>query len=92
MNEPISAVATISNIRGLHARAAAKFGAIASSFKADVHVEYDGWRVRGDSIMGLLMIGAGPGAEIAISAAGPQAAEAVDALAKFVADKFGEKE
>ena len=82
----------LANIRGLHARASAKFCAVASSFDARTKVEFAGWSVPGDSIMGLMTMCAEMGDEILISAEGPQAAEAVDTLAKLVADRFGEKE
>lgn len=81
---------TIINGRGLHARAAAKFVKLAGQFDAEVTVDHDGACVSGLSIMGLLMLAAGPGAEIEIRAAGPEAAEAVAALAGLVAGGFGE--
>ncbi|MBI1366127.1 MAG: HPr family phosphocarrier protein [Alphaproteobacteria bacterium] len=92
MTDQRSAVATVRNIRGLHARASAKFCSLAATFDAAVHVEFDGWRVRGDSIMGLMMIGAGPGAEIKITAEGADAEAALAALVALVEEKFGEKE
>jgi phosphocarrier protein len=88
----IEATVTIVNLRGLHARASAKFAAVALSFDADVHVTHAGWRVAGGSIMGLMMLGAGQGDEIAIAAEGPQAADAVATLARLVEDRFVEKE
>lgn len=87
-----SAVVTIANRRGLHARASAKFCAVAASFDAVVSVTKEALTVGGRSIMGLLMLGAGAGSTVTIAATGPQAAEALDALAKLVADKFGEGE
>ncbi|MGE0409404.1 MAG: HPr family phosphocarrier protein [Amphiplicatus sp.] len=92
MAEPLAATVVIRNKRGLHARASAKFCAVAGSFEAVVRVVNDDWSVPGDSIMGLMMMGAGPGAEITITAEGPQAEEALDTLVKLVADKFGERE
>lgn len=82
----------IENLRGLHARASARFCAVANSFDASVHVTHEGWSVPGNSIMGLMMLGAGRGAEIKISAQGPQAEEALDTLVKLVSDRFGELE
>ena len=79
-------------MRGLHARASAKFVAVANSFDAEVKVAHLEGQVSGHSIMGLMMLGAGCGDEIAISAEGRQAAEAVDTLIRLVADLFGEKE
>jgi phosphocarrier protein len=86
------AVVKIANRRGLHARASAKFCAVAASWDAEVRVAKDEFSVGGKSIMGLLMLGAGQGSEIKISASGPQAREAVDTLARLVTEKFGETE
>jgi len=85
------AVVTIRNIKGLHARASAKFVKCAESFKATVHVTRDGQTVGGTSIMGLMMLAAGPGAELHIKAEGPEAPEAIEALVALVADGFGEE-
>ena len=92
MTEPLSAKVKLANLRGLHARASAKFCAVANSFRARIRVSNEDWTVPGNSIMGLMMMGAGPGSEITITAEGPQAAAALDTLVKLVADKFGEKE
>ena len=81
----------IVNGRGLHARASAKFVKCAEQFKADVTVSRDGQSVPGTSIMGLMMLGAAQGLTILVEAKGEQAAEALDALAALVADKFGEE-
>lgn len=81
---------TICNQKGLHARAAAKFVKLAESFDAQVTVEKNETRVPGCSIMGLMMLAAGPGCDIEIEASGPEAAAAVDALAQLVAGKFDE--
>ena len=83
---------TIVNRRGLHARASARFCAVAGAFDAKVAVTKDQITVGGRSIMGLLMLGAGAGSTVLIEADGPQAAEALDTLVKLVADKFGETE
>jgi phosphocarrier protein len=82
----------ITNRRGLHARASAKFVNLAAQFNATVHVTgpNDGERVVGTSIMGLMMLAAGPGTSICIEASGPQAREAVNALAALVESKFDE--
>ena len=82
----------ITNIRGLHARASAKFVQLVSGFDAEVEVEKDGMKVGGTSIMGLMMLAASPGCCINVSASGRQAEEAMDALAALIADKFGEGE
>ncbi len=80
----------ITNRRGLHARASAKFVTLASGFDAEVTVSHDGSSVTGTSIMGLMMLAAAMGDEIEISAAGPDAEAAVSKLAGLVLDKFGE--
>ena len=82
----------ITNIRGLHARASAKFVQLVSGFDAEVEVEKDGMKVGGTSIMGLMMLAASPGCCINVSATGRQAEEVMDALAALIADKFGEGE
>ncbi len=81
----------ITNKRGLHARASAKFVTLASSQPAEVEVEKDGSRVCGTSIMGLMMLGAAKGDSITISAIGDGAEQAVSALAELVENKFGEE-
>ena len=81
----------ICNERGLHARASAKFVKLAAAFDAEVTVSKDGTRVDARSIMGLMMLAAGPGCVVEISAEGPQAAEAVEALAALVAARFDEE-
>jgi phosphocarrier protein HPr len=82
----------IVNKRGLHARASAKFVKLAASFDAEVTVSKDGQTVDARSIMGLMMLAAGPGSEIGIAAEGEQAQEAVEALAALVAARFDEDE
>jgi len=80
----------IVNARGLHARASAKFVKAAAQFDAEVKVSREGQTVDAQSIMGLMMLGAGPGSEIEIVAEGPEADAAVDGLAQLVADRFDE--
>lgn len=80
----------ITNKRGLHARASAKFVTMASGFDAEVTVSHDGNSVTGTSIMGLMMLAAGLGETIEISATGNEAQEAVAKLVGLVLDKFGE--
>jgi phosphocarrier protein len=82
----------IINKRGLHARASAKFVKLASSFDAEVKVSKDGQTVDARSIMGLMMLAAGPGCCIEVEAEGPEAAPALEALIALVSDKFGEDE
>ena len=83
-------IATIANQRGLHARAAAKFAKMSNDFEADVTVSRGGQTVSGGSIMGLMMLAASTGTDICISASGPQASDALNALCTLVADKFDE--
>ena len=83
-------VLPIINRRGLHARASAKFVKLASSFESEIHVTRDGVTVDARSIMGLLMLGAGIGCSIDVSAEGPDAEEAMEALTDLVARKFDE--
>jgi phosphocarrier protein HPr len=80
----------IVNERGLHARAAAKFVGVLSSFEAEIEVEKDGVRVSGRSIMGLMMLAAAPGTTIDVEACGNDAAEALAALALLVENRFDE--
>ncbi len=80
----------IVNKRGLHARASAKFVQLAESFDAEISVTKDGLSVGGTSIMGLMMLAASPGCCISVSASGPEAEKALDALETLIADRFGE--
>jgi phosphocarrier protein len=82
----------IVNKRGLHARASAKFVKLATEFDAEVRVSRDGQSVDARSIMGLMMLAAGPGCTIDIEAEGPDAGQAVAALAELVAGRFEEEE
>ena len=81
----------ITNQRGLHARASAKFVECASKFRAQITVSREGQTVPATSIMGLMMLGAATGTQIDLCASGPQADEALEALEALVADKFGEE-
>ena len=80
----------ITNRRGLHARASAKFVTLASTQPCEVQVEKDSSSVTGTSIMGLMMLGAAKGDSITISADGDGAEAAVEALVALVEAKFGE--
>ncbi|MBB4615950.1 HPr family phosphocarrier protein [Sphingomonas abaci] len=81
---------SITNRRGLHARASAKFVTLASTQPCEVQVEKDSSSVTGTSIMGLMMLGAAKGDSITISASGDGAEAAVEALVALVEGKFGE--
>ena len=82
----------ICNKRGLHARASAKFVQTVERFDAEVRVTRGHETVGGTSIMGLMMLAAGPGTTITVEASGPQALEVVDALAALVGGRFTEEE
>ncbi len=84
------AVVTIRNCKGLHARASAKFVKCAESYDAAITVNREGQSVGGTSIMGLMMLAAGPGATLHLKAEGPQGPEALQALIALVEDGFGE--
>jgi len=86
------ATVDIVNKRGLHARASAKFVKLASTFDAEVTVSKDGQSVDARSIMGLMMLAAGPGCSIDIEAEGPEAAQALEALSALVTARFDEEE
>lgn len=90
MSEPVCCTATIVNERGLHARAAAKFVKLLDGFDVTVTVERGGTSVDGRSIMGLMMFGAGPGTELQLNAAGPEAEAAMAALIDLIARGFDE--
>ena len=81
---------TIRNRKGLHARASAKFVKCAEAFDATVRVQRDGQCVGGTSIMGLMMLAAGPGSVIVLEAEGPEGPEAIEALVALVESGFGE--
>ena len=80
----------ITNKKGLHARASAKFVQTAEQFDAAIIVTRGHDTVGGTSIMGLMMLAAGPGVTITIQATGKEAAKAVDALCALIASRFGE--
>ena len=81
----------IINKRGLHARASAKFVQTVERFSAEVWVTRGSETVGGTSIMGLMMLAAAPGTTIVVSAIGPEAQAAVDAITELVASKFNEE-
>lgn len=82
----------IINQRGLHARASRKLAELAIVYDAAIKIRREEDVADATSLMDLMMLGAGCGAEIEVEAVGPQAAEALDAIATLVADKFGEDE
>ncbi|WP_413874888.1 HPr family phosphocarrier protein [Albidovulum sp.] len=80
----------IVNEKGLHARASARFVEVVEAHDASAEVARDGMRVSGDSIMGLLMLGASRGTAIEVTTSGAEAEQLADALAALVAQRFGE--
>jgi phosphocarrier protein len=80
----------ISNKLGLHARASAKLTKLASSFQSEIFMSRNGRRVNAKSIMGIMMLAAGLGAEVELETEGADEQQAADALAALVNDKFGE--
>lgn len=91
-NAPVTRSLEITNKRGLHARASSKFVKLVEEFDAGIMVAKDGMSVNGTSIMGLMMLAAGPGCCIEVTAEGPDADAALDAIAALLADRFGEGE
>lgn len=89
--EWIGRIVTIRNIKGLHARASAKFVNCAGAFVAETRVTREEQTVGGTSIMALMLLAAGPGVELRIEARGPDAEPAVAALVNLVEDGFGEE-
>ena len=87
----LSRTVTIVNQRGLHARAAARFVKLAARFSSDITVAKNGTEVSGLSIMGLMMLAAGPGTEVVIRAKGADAGAAIDALDALIANRFDEE-
>ena len=81
----------IINELGLHARPAAMFVKLANEFISDITVEKGSEIVNGKSIMGIMMLAAGKGSRIKVTAEGPDAQEAVDAIDKLIQSKFGEE-
>ena len=82
----------ICNKKGLHARASAKFVQLVEKYDAEVKVKRGHETVGGTSLMGLMMLAAGPGTTITVEATGAQAAEVVEALARLVSGRFTEQE
>lgn len=90
--EPVTATVEVCNKLGLHIRPSRYLSALAKSYEAEVTVRNNERVALADSQLDLLMLLASKGAKLEISATGPQAAEAVDAIVKLVEDRFGEKD
>jgi phosphocarrier protein len=88
----VTRVMKICNEKGLHARASAKFVQVVEKYDAQVSVSRNSESVGGNSIMGLMMLGAGIGTSITVKATGAQAADVIAALNDLVSGKFGEEE
>jgi phosphocarrier protein HPr len=88
----INSTTTIVNKLGLHARASAKLTKLAGSFPCEVWMTRGERRVNAKSIMGVMMLAAGIGAEVQLETSGVREQEAMDALLALIADKFGEGE
>ena len=84
--------AAIINKLGLHARASAKLTQTASAYACNVWLERNGKRVNAKSIMGVMMLAAGKGSTIVVETDGNDEQQALDAILKLIADKFGEGE
>ena len=82
---------TIGNKSGIHARPAAMFVKIANRFGCDIFVEKDGEKINGKSIMGLMMLAAGPGSKVTLHVKGSDASAAIDELVALVQRKFDEE-
>src|SRR5438552_2704672 len=81
----------VANKLGMHARPAAKFVQVANRFSCDIFVEKDGERVNGKSIMGLMMLAAGPGSKLTIHAQGADASKALAEIESLIKRKFDEE-
>ena len=86
-----TAIVRIKNKRGLHARASAKIVEAAARFQSEINIVKDGQVVNARSIMGLMMLAAGIGSDVEITAEGPDAAEALTAIVALADAKFGEE-
>jgi len=89
--KPVSREIVITNKRGLHARASAKFVNLASVLDSNIEVEKDGSRVCGTSIMGLMMLGAAMGDTVTVHVSGLHAEQALEQLVTLIESRFGEE-
>ncbi|HEX4326051.1 MAG TPA: HPr family phosphocarrier protein [Burkholderiales bacterium] len=87
---PQTAEVEIVNQLGLHARASAKLTQLAAQYKSEVWISRNGRRVNGKSIMGVMMLAAGIGSKVQIETTGADEDDAMTALQKLIADRFGE--
>jgi phosphocarrier protein len=89
-DKEVSKDLVVSNKLGVHARPAAMFVKVANRFESDIYVEKDGETVNGKSIMGLMMLAAGPGSRLRVRASGTDAAQAVGEIEALLKRKFDE--
>jgi phosphocarrier protein HPr len=89
-DKELSRELVVSNKLGVHARPAAMFVKVANRFESDIFVEKDGETVNGKSIMGLMMLAAGPGSRLQIRASGPDAPQALNEIEALLRRKFDE--
>lgn len=82
----------INNKLGLHARPSAQLTQVAGKFASEVYIARNGRRVNAKSIMGVMMLAAGPGSTVTVDAEGPDEEEAVEAIGALIASRFGELE
>ena len=82
----------INNKLGLHARPSAQLTQIAGKFASEVYIAKNGRRVNAKSIMGVMMLAAGPGATVTVDAEGPDEEQAIEAIGALIASRFGEHE
>ena len=89
---PVVREVLVQNKLGIHARPAAMFVKIANRYESDIKVEKDGEEVNGKSIMGVMLLAASMGSKLKITAVGPDAQQAIEALVNLVVNKFGENQ
>jgi phosphocarrier protein len=82
----------ISNRLGLHARPSAQLTQVAARFECEIYIARNGRRVNAKSIMGVMMLAAGPGSTVTVDAEGPDEQQAIDAIEGLIASRFGELE
>jgi phosphocarrier protein HPr len=80
----------ISNKLGLHARPSAQLTQVAGKFASEIYIAKNGRRVNAKSIMGVMMLAAGPGSTVTVDAEGPDEGQAIDAIATLITSRFGE--
>jgi phosphocarrier protein len=82
----------ISNKLGLHARPSAQLTQVAGKFASEIYIAKNNRRVNAKSIMGVMMLAAGPGSTVTVDAEGPDEGQAIDAIAALITSRFGEHE